>query len=423
MVIFMKKTVYKNVKLRHKKDSLFDIVVDGDVISAIVASGVVEIEDAECKDMKGRLVCEPFVESHIHLDYVNTANVPTGETESGTLFEAIDKWSDSKAVLTVEDIKKRAYQGIQAEVSNGVQFLRTHVDVTDPNLTALKALLEVKEEVKDYLLIQIIAFPQEGYYSYVGGAELVEEALKMGADVVGGIPHFEFTRELGEKSVKKAFELACKYNKLIDIHCDETDDETSRFVENIAAEAYYTGVGRRATASHTCAMGSYNNAYAFKMMTKFKKAGMNFVSCPTENCCLQGRYDGYPRRRGLTRVDELIANGINVSFAQDSISDPWYPLGNGNLIHQVDFGLHLSHMMSLEQIQNGLDFITINGAKTLCIDQHYKLREGAKANFIVLDAPDEITAIRERAHVILSVHNGEVIVEKKPEEMVTVPWQ
>lgn len=416
--------VYRNAKLRHKQE-LYDIWVEGEKIGDMVPAGsrqfpVQEIEEE--KDLGGRLVCEPYVESHIHLDYVYTADIPAEETGSGTLFEAIEKWSDSKSVLSVQDIKERAYQGIKAQMRNGVQYIRTHVDVTDPKLTALRAMLEVKEEVKDYLYLQLIAFPQEGYYAYEGGAELVEEALKMGADVVGGIPHYEFTRQLGEQSVKKAFELAVKYDKLLDIHCDETDDSQSRFVENIAAEAYYTGLGSRATASHTCAMSSYNNAYAFKMMNKFKRSGINFVSCPTENCYLQGRYDSYPRRRGITRIDQLVENGLNVSFAQDSISDPWYPLGNGNLIHQVDFGLHLGHMMSLKQIRNGLDFITINGARTLSITEGYELKKGNNASFIVLDAPDELTAIRERAHVLLSVRNGRNIIEKIPEQIVTEPF-
>lgn len=415
--------VFRNAKLRHKKE-LYDIwVKDGVVLDIIPAGQIADMEgEAEEKNLGGSLVCEPYVESHIHLDYVYTADVPAEETGSGTLFEAIDKWSDSKNILTIEDIKDRAYKGIKAEMRNGVQYIRTHVDVTDPKLTALKALLEVKEEVKDYLYLQLIAFPQEGYYAYKDGDKLVEEALKMGADVVGGIPHYEFTRELGEKSVKRAFELAEKYDRLIDIHCDETDDDESRFVEQIAAQAYYTGIGSRATASHTCAMGSYNNAYAFKMMTKFKKSGINFISCPTENCYLQGRYDGYPRRRGITRIDELVNAGCNVSFAQDSISDPWYPLGNGNLIHQVDFGLHLGHMMSMDQIRNGLDFITINGAKTLSIEEGYELKKGNRASFIVLDASDEVNAIRERAHVLMSVRNGEVIIEKEPERITKEPF-
>lgn len=408
--------VYKNAKLRHKPD-LYDIWVEDDRIYDIVPAGSIQVE-AEVINLNGKLVCEPYVESHIHLDYVYTAEIPKEKTGSGTLFEAIEKWSDSKNILSVQDIKDRAYQGIEAEMRNGVQYIRTHVDVTDPKLTALRAMLEVKEEMKDKLNLQLIAFPQEGYYAYEGGAELVEEALKMGADIVGGIPHYEFTKELGEKSVKRAFKLAERYNKMIDIHCDETDDPNSRFVENIASEAFSRGMGSRTTASHTCAMSSYNNAYAFKMMNKFKRAGINFVACPTENCYLQGRYDEYPKRRGVTRIDQLVKAGCNVSFAQDSISDPWYPLGNGNLIHQVDFGLHLGHMMSLEEIRHALDFITINGAKTLSVDDGYELKKGNKASFIVLNAPDELEAIRERASVILSIRNGQTLLEKVPEKIV-----
>lgn len=410
-------TVYKNAKLRHKAE-LADIVVCDGKYERIGTKAGDFFPDARVVDLCGRLTCEPYVESHIHLDYVHTASLPKEETASGTLFEAIDKWSDSKAALTSDVLKSRAREAIKGQVYSGVQYIRTHVDVTDTNLTAMKAMLELKEELKDIVTIQLIAFPQEGYYAYKGGDELVEEALKMGADVVGGIPHFEFTREDGVASVKKAFELALKYDKLVDIHCDETDDEQSRFVEVIASEAYFNGLYDKATASHTCAMGSYNNAYAFKMMSKFQRAKINFVSCPTENCYLQGRYDTYPKRRGLTRIDELVKNGLNVSFAQDSISDPWYPLGNGNLINQVDFGLHLGHMMSVEQINHGLDFITKNGAKTLNLGDTYEMKEGNPASFIVIDSNSEFEAIRNRAGVLLSIHNGKVLVEKQPEKII-----
>lgn len=409
--------VFKNAKLRHGK-GLADIVVCDGKYKEIAENIAEKYPNAECVDLEGRLVSEPYVESHIHLDYVYTAMKPTDGAKSGTLFEAIDKWSENKNALSKDIIKERAKKAIKNQLKYGVQYIRTHVDVTDPELTAFKALLELKEELKDIVYIQIIAFPQEGYYSYNGGDILVEEAVKMGADVVGGIPHFEFTREMGVQSVKKACELALKYDKLVDIHCDETDDEQSRFVEVVAAEAYFTGLGNKVTASHTCALGSYNNAYAFKMMSKFQKSGINFVSCPTENCYLQGRYDSYPKRRGLTRIDELVKNGINVSFAQDSISDPWYPLGNGNLMNQVDFGLHLGHMMAPEQIMNGLDFITLNGAKTLNILDGYEMKPGNDANFIVLEAEDEYEAIRNRAGVLLSVRKGKTLFEKLTEKVL-----
>lgn len=381
----------------------------------------IENNNLKIIDLKGKLICEPFVESHIHLDYVYTASLPKEPTASGTLFEAIDKWSESKSTLTFDILKDRAKTAIRSQVCHGVQYIRTHVDICDPSFTALKAMLELKEELKDSVMIQIIAFPQEGYFAYPHGDELVEEALKMGCDVVGGIPHFEFTQEQGIASVKKAFEYAQKYDKLIDIHCDETDDEQSRFVEIIASEAYFTGMGKQTAASHTCAMGSYNNAYAFKMMSKFKRAGINFISCPTENCYLQGRYDTYPKRRGLTRLDELLENDINVSLGQDSISDPWYPLGNGNLIHQVDFALHLSHMMQIPQIQNGLDLISVNGAKTLQLGDEYLIKEGNPASFIVIDAPNAFEAIRNNACVFLSVKNGRILMQKEPEKVITEP--
>lgn len=408
---------YKNAKLRHR-EGLYDIVTEGEKIIGIAKDSAGKYSDAEIVDLGGRLVCEPYVESHIHLDYVYTADIPAEETASGTLFEAIEKWSGSKHQLSKEDIKKRAYKGILTEMRNGVQYIRTHVDVTDPEFTAFQAMLEVKEEVKDKVDIQLIAFPQEGMYAYRDGDRLVEQALKMGADVVGGIPHYEFTREDGVKSVKKAIELACRYDKLVDIHCDETDDDQSRFVEMIAAEAYFSGLKDRVTASHTCAMGSYNNAYAFKLMSKLAQSGINCISCPTENTYLQGRYDNYPKRRGLTRIDELTAAGVNVSLGQDSISDPWYPLGNGNLMNQLDFAIHISHLMSVEQIWNALDYITVNGAKTLHLSD-YGIREGSSASFIVIDAPNEFEAVRERAGIIRSVRKGRTIFEKKPAVIMT----
>lgn len=408
---------YKNAKLRHR-EGLYDIVTEGEKIIGIAKDSAGKYSDAEIVDLGGRLVCEPYVESHIHLDYVYTADIPAEETASGTLFEAIEKWSGSKHQLSKEDIKKRAYKGMLTEMRNGVQYIRTHVDVTDPEFTAFQAMLEVKEEVKDKVDIQLIAFPQEGMYAYRDGDKLVEQALKMGADVVGGIPHYEFTREDGVKSVKKAIELACRYDKLVDIHCDETDDDQSRFVEMIAAEAYFSGLKDRVTASHTCAMGSYNNAYAFKLMSKLAQSGINCISCPTENTYLQGRYDNYPKRRGLTRIDELTAAGVNVSLGQDSISDPWYPLGNGNLMNQLDFAIHISHLMSVEQIWNALDYITVNGAKTLHLSD-YGIREGSSASFIVIDAPNEFEAVRERAGIIRSVRKGRTIFEKKPAVIMT----
>ena len=404
---------YKNAKLRHR-EGLYDIVTEGEKIIGIAKDCAGKYSDAEIVDLGGRLVCEPYVESHIHLDYVYTADIPAEETASGTLFEAIEKWSGSKHQLSKEDIKKRAYKGILTEMRNGVQYIRTHVDVTDPEFTAFQAMLEVKEEVKDKVDIQLIAFPQEGMYSYKDGDKLVEEGLKMGADCVGGIPHFEYCREFGEKSIHKVVELAVKYDKLIDVHCDESDDPMSRFVELLTALSIVEGIGPKTTASHTCSLGSVDNSYAFRMMKNFKKAGLNFISCPTENIYLQGRQDTYPKRRGLTRVKELYENGINVCFAQDSIQDPWYPAGNGNLMNVLDNGIHIAQMMSFEEMDNCLDLITVNGAKTMNISDIYGIEAGKPANFIVVDARSEFEAVCERADVVASVRNGEYLFKKAP---------
>lgn len=256
-------------------------------------------------------------------------------------------------------------------------------------------------------------------YAYKGGDALGEEALRMGADLVGAIPHFEFTREDGVKSVHKAFELAVKYDKMVDIHCDETDDDQSRFLEVLAAEAYRTGIAERATASHTCAMHSYNNAYAYKLFKLLSLSKVNFISCPTENIHLQGRFDAYPKRRGLTRVKELTEAGMNVCFAQDSMSDPWYPVGSGNLMYVLDAGMHIAQMMSIEELENALDFITIKGARTLNILDRYGIEEGKPANFIVLNAKSGFEAICNRVSVACSVRKGEFLFERAPEVITT----
>ncbi|MGL5754847.1 MAG: cytosine deaminase [Paraclostridium sp.] len=413
----MKKILFKNVKLKGQ-EKLMDILVENETIKEIGNNlGEIYKENIsiEVINIEGKLTIPPYVEPHIHLDYVYTAHTPGAKNSTGTLFEGIQRWSESKSNLNKEEVKKRAKVALRKQITTGIQYIRTHVDVTDKNLTALKAMLELKEEFRNLIDMQIIAFPQEGMYAYKGGTELVEEALKMGADVVGAIPHFEYTREFGEKSVKKAIDLAVKYNKLIDIHCDETDDEQSRFLEVLAAHSHLEGIGEKVTASHTCAMHSYNNAYAYKLFKLLKESKLNFIACPTENIHLQGRFDTYPKRRGITRVKEMVEAGINVCFAQDSISDPWYPLGTGNLMNILDSGIHICQMMSFEEINNALDLITVNGAKTLNIQDEYGIKVGNKANFIVLNATNEFEAIRERVGVLYSIRNGKILFEKIPE--------
>ena len=406
--------IIKNTTLRGRQGLWHIAIVDGKFAS--ITQNLDELHtDGEVIDVAGSLVLPPFIEPHIHLDTTLTAGEPEWNL-SGTLFEGIQRWSQRKETLTHEDVKTRAKTALKWQIAQGIQYVRTHVDVTDPQLIALKAMLEVKEEMKDFVDIQLVAFPQEGILSYPNGPELLEEALKLGADVVGGIPHFEFTREYGVESMKIMFDLAEKYNVLVDVHCDEIDDEQSRFLEVVAKEAYERGLGAKTTASHTTAMGSYNDAYTYKLFRLLKMSGINFVSNPLVNIHLQGRFDTYPKRRGLTRVKELNEAGLNVCFGHDDIFDPWYPLGTGNMLQVLHMGIHASQLMGYEQIVDSIDMITTNSARTLHIEDVYGIEVGKPANFIVLDAENEYETIRKQAKVRYSFRKGELIAETKPSE-------
>ncbi|RDW16693.1 cytosine deaminase [Oceanobacillus chungangensis] len=405
--------IIKNATLRGK-EGLWHLIIENGKFHKITQV-LDTVEGEEVIDVEGAIVLPPFIEPHIHLDTTLTAGEPEWN-QSGTLFEGIQRWSQRKETLTAEDVKTRSKTALKWQIAQGIQHVRTHVDVTDPDLTALKAMFEVKEEMAAYVDIQLVAFPQEGINSYPNGAELLEESMKMGADAVGGIPHFEFTREYGVDSLKIAFDLAEKYDRLVDIHCDEIDDEQSRFVEVVAAEAYKRGIGTRTTASHTTAMGSYNDAYTYKLFRLLKLSNINFVSNPLVNIHLQGRFDTYPKRRGLTRVKELQEAGLNVCFGHDDIFDPWYPLGTGNMLQVLHMGIHASQLMGYEQIVNSIDLITKNSAKTLHIEDNYGIEEGKAANFIVLSAENEYEAIRKQATVRYSFRNGKIIAETKPSE-------
>ncbi|GGB43574.1 cytosine deaminase [Lentibacillus populi] len=405
--------IIKQATLRGKEGK-WNIVVNGKTITDVTKDEVAT-EGEQVIDVNGSLVLPPFIEPHIHLDTTLTAGEPEWN-QSGTLFEGIERWSERKKTVTKEDVKTRAKQALKWQIAQGIQHVRTHVDVTDPALTALQAMLEVKEEIAEYLDLQIVAFPQEGILSYQNGAELLEEALKMGADAVGGIPHYEFTREYGVESLKIAFDLAEKYDRLVDIHCDEIDDEQSRFVEVVANEAYQRDLGNRVTASHTTAMGSYNNAYTQKLFRLLKLSDINFIANPLVNIHLQGRFDTYPKRRGLTRVKELLESGMNVCFGHDDIFDPWYPLGTGNMLQVLHMGIHAAQLMGYEQIVNSIDLITKNSARTMHMTNNYGIEPGKKANLIVLDADNEYDTIRKQATVRYAVRNGQIIAETKPSE-------
>ncbi len=404
-----------NARLRGRS-GLYRIELDGARIAAISAQQAPAEASEGDIDAASNLVVPPFIEPHIHLDATLTAGEPAWNM-SGTLFEGIERWGERKALVTHEDTKARAKKTIDMLVDHGIQHVRTHVDVTDPTLSALKSMLEVREETRHLIDLQIVAFPQEGIESFKGGRELMTEAIAMGADVVGGIPHFENTRDQGVSSIKFLMDLAERTGCLVDVHCDETDDPQSRFLEVLAEEARVREMGERVTASHTTAMGSYDNAYCSKLFRLLKLSKINFVSCPTESIHLQGRFDTYPKRRGLTRVAEIDRAGMNVCFGQDSIVDPWYPLGNGNILRILEAGLHICHMLGYEDLQRCLDLITDNSARTLNLGERYGLEVGRPANLLVLSAADDYEMLRTQGHALLSVRNGEVLMRRTPAQI------
>ncbi|WLQ14740.1 cytosine deaminase [Hahella aquimaris] len=402
-----------NVRLRGQ-DGLYAIQISQGEISAILPMAELPHSDVEILlDAGERLVSAPFVEPHIHLDATGTAGEPSWNM-SGTLFEGIERWSERKAMVTHEDVKQRTRRTLKMLTQYGVQAVRSHVDVTDPTLTALEALLDIKQEVAPWIELQLVAFPQEGILSYPNGVQLMEKAVEMGVDVVGGIPHFEFTRDYGVESVKILMNLAQKYDRLVDVHCDEIDDPGSRFLEVLAAEALKRDLGHRVTASHTTAMHSYDNAYCSRLFRLLKMSQINFVSCPTESIHLQGRFDNFPKRRGVTRVKELLEAGLNVGLGQDSIQDPWYSLGNGNLLRTLDFALHICHMMGYDDYRNALDLISHNSAKVLNIQDRYGVEVGKPANFILLDGPDDYEVLRRQSAVTASIRAGDIIMQQTP---------
>ncbi len=375
-------------------------IVDGKF--AEIADNLAPEAGEQVIDATNKLMIPPFVDPHVHLDSTMTAGDPEWN-ETGTLFDGIRIWSERKKTLSHEDVKQRAIQALKIQAAHGLQFVRSHVDITDPDLVALKALIEVREEVKPWMTLQLVAFPQEGILSFPGGKELMIKAAELGVDAIGAIPHFEFTREYSVESLHFAFEVAQKYNLLIDAHTDEIDDPASRGLETMATLALETGLKEKVTASHTTAMGSYNDAYVYKLMRLLKMSDINFVANPLINMYLGGRFDTYPKRRGLTRVKELDAEGINVAFGEDDIKDPWYPMGNGNMVDALHMGLHATQIMGYSEIMNSYRFITKNGARTMHVQDSYGIEVGKPANFLIFNATNWFDALNERAEMLYSI--------------------
>ena len=388
-----------------------DVGVEGDRIVAIRPRGGLAGQHTTELEADGRLLSPPLVDPHVHLDAVLTVGEPR-HNESGTLIEGILTWAERKRSLTHEDVKERAREAILWEVGQGTGLIRSHVDVCDPNLVALRALLELREELADIVDLRLIAFPQDGILSFPDGKALMREAMRLGCDVIGGIPHYEWTREDGVEEVHFLFELARETGRDIDLHCDETDDEQSRFLEVVAADAIREGMGGRVVAGHTTAMGSYNDAYAFKLLQILKRAGVTIVANPLDNISLQGRFDSYPKRRGMTRVKELDAAGVNVACGHDSIMDPWYPLGRGSMLDALSMLVHVGQMTGRGELFRAFEMVTSNPARAARVE--YGVKEGRPANFVVFDCEDEAEAIRLRPAARWVVRAGRLVAETQP---------
>jgi cytosine/creatinine deaminase len=381
---------------------------------------IVEPRNArETRDLGGRLVTPPLVEPHIHLDAVLTVGQPRPNA-SGSLFEGIAIWAERVKDLTGEDVKDRVRQILRWQLAHGVQHVRSHVDVCDPQLTALRALVELREEARGLVDLQLVAFPQQGILGFDGGADLMRRAVEVGADVIGAIPHYELTREDGVESVKFAMALAEEHGLRVDIHCDETDDEHSRFVETMAAETIRRNMTGRVTASHTTAMHSYNAAYASRLITNIARAGLHMVTNPLDNSVLQGRFDQGPIRRGHTRVKQLLEAGVNVAIGHDSVMDPWYPLGHADPLQAAFVLAHLGHMSGDQELRTLIDMITVAPAAALGVAD-YGLHVGGPADLVVFDARSEAEALRLQRPRFQVLRAGRVVAATEPARS-TVTW-
>jgi cytosine deaminase len=387
-----------------------DICIDQGVIVKI-AENVTDKGSKEI-DVSGKLVSQPFIDLHLHLDAALTAGRPNYNM-SGTLLEGIEIWSEYKKSMTGDDIRVRALQAIMWEILHGTLYIRTHVDICDSEQKALHVLLQLKEELKDFVSLQIVAFPQDGLLSDKNNLKLMEKALKAGADLVGGIPHNEWTREDGIKSIDILFQLAKEYDKDIDMHIDETDDDHSRFTEYLAAKTIRESYYERVSASHTTAMHSYNNAYAFKLLKLIKNSRINIITNPLDNIALQGRFDTYPKRRGLTRVKEIIEQGINLGMGHDSIMDPWYPLGRGSMLQVAFMCANIAHMTGYNELREIYRAITTNSAK-IFRNLSYEIKVGSPANLIIINAKSEYEALRLDPEILYVIKEGRIISTTEP---------
>lgn len=402
---------------------IFDILVkggtlpDGGRADIAIADGrfqavepKIEAEARRIIDASGDLVSPPFVDPHFHMDATLSLGIPR-INRSGTLLEGISLWGELKPLLTHEAVRDRALAYCDWAASMGLLAIRSHVDICDDRLLAAEALLEVKEAVAPHITLQLVAFPQDGYYRSASARENLLRALDLGIDIVGGIPHFERTMEDGRRSVTELCEIAANRGLMVDMHCDETDDPMSRHIEQLAFETLRLGLSGRVAGSHLTSMHSMDNYYVSKLLPQMAEAGVAAIANPLINIMLQGRHDTYPKRRGLTRVREMLAHGIRVGFGQDCVLDPWYSLGTADMLDIAFMGLHVAQMSSPDEMRQCYEMVTLINAQIMGLDG-YGIRKGNPADLVVLDAGDPVEAIRLRADRLCVIARGRVIAER-----------
>ncbi|MCY3880255.1 MAG: amidohydrolase family protein [Rhodobacteraceae bacterium] len=371
----------------------------------------IDAEAGEILDYSGCLVSPPFVDPHFHMDATLSHGIPR-VNRSGTLLEGIQLWGELKPLLTHEAVRQRALSYCDWAAAMGLLAIRTHVDVCDDRLIGIEALSQVRSEVRGYIDLQLVAFPQDGLYRSPNARDNLLRALDIGADVVGGIPHFERTMEEGRRSVSDLCGIASERGLMVDMHCDETDDPLSRHIEQLACESQRLGMHGMVTGSHLTSMHSMDNYYVSKLLPMIREAGVSVISNPLVNIIVQGQHDSYPKRRGLTRVPEMIKEGILVGWGQDCVLDPWYSLGSAEMLDVALMGLHLAQMTSESDMRKCFDMVTTENAKIMRLDD-YGLEVGASASFVVLDAADPVEAIRLRPDRLLVVAKGKIIARRQ----------
>ena len=388
------------------------IAVQNGKITEVTEGPITGARALETVDAGGYLLSPHFVDPHFHMDATLSYGLPR-VNESGTLLEGIAVWGELKPTLKLEAIIERALTYCDWAVAKGLLAIRSHVDTSDPSLLAVDALLEVKKQVAPYIDLQLVAFPQDGVLRSKGGVENLKRALDKGVDVVGGIPHFERTMAEGAASVKLLCEIAAERGLLCDMHCDESDDPLSRHIETLAFETHRLGLQGRVNGSHCTSMHSMDNYYVSKLLPLIAESGVSVIANPLINITLQGRHDSYPKRRGMTRVPELMAAGVNVAFGHDCVMDPWYGMGSGDMLEVAHMGIHVAQMTSQTGIRQCFDAVTVNAAKVMHLD-NYGIAPGCDASFVLLQARDAVEAIRLKANR-LKVWKAGVLLARTPE--------